>query len=604
MLLVDRPETAMQPLSKNPVSSPATPLGQDDLSPSKPLLSKDEMLRFLDFLEEFSAETEHVAGLMDDPACLRMMMFLVRQHLEAKLVTVSALAASSNAPYATAMRRIEEMIEKGYIVRRPRTRTGKSFSLHPSPLLLNAWYEYTRRVKRVIGRALGLPGSPASADDYYFGASYLSARILPPPSILPNGLGITSPLRSLVHADPSFLALERLKRQFEQIFGVPLRNRALSIDRLYEECLENSALKSSRYDVVACDLPWVGEFATKNILRPLDELIAGSPLNVSDFYPPGWNGGRFNDRQYGIPIQTTPELLLYRRDLFAEYGIDPPQTTRQVIDAAQHLNRPNIGLRGIAWNAARGTPMGHTFVMTMAAFGRPVLNLRRIHDDFDTGRMSGEQFRPMVDSEEGRMAAEFLLELLPYSPDTILNMSWYERMVAYARGEVAMAYGYTLFAPYLEQQSKSAVRQHTGFLPHPRGPKGKNIAPVGGYVLGIPANLTPERVPAAWAAIQTLTSSEAIKLYILNGSRVCPRFSVSADPEVQATSEVVAAVDAMARAGQLQFWPRPPAPEISQIFNICGNEMHDMARGMKTPEQALRDSQNQIDALMRANGYY
>lgn len=248
--------------------------------------------------------------------------------------------------------------------------------------------------------------------------------------------------------------------------------------------------------------------------------------------------------------------------------------------------------------------MGHTFAMAMAAFGRPILNLRPMHGDYDTGMLQGERLRPVVTSAEGKAAAEYIRELLSCAPLGILNMSWYERMVAYAKGEVAMAFGYTLFAPYPELQPDPVIRENTGFLPQPRGPKGKNIAPVGGYLLGIPANLAEERVVAAWEAVRLLTSAQAIKLYILNGSRVSPRFSVSADPEVQATSQVISAVDSMARLGQLQFWPRPPAPEIPEIFTICGNEMHDMARGLKALNQALTDMQNHIDALMRSRGHY
>lgn len=571
---------------------------------SAPPLSKEEMLRFLDFLDELGSEAEQSMELLADPACFRMMGFLVRQHLDAKLVTITALAAASGVPYATAMRRIEEMLEKGHIVKRSKTKTGKSFSLHPSERMLAGWYDYTRRVKSIIGKALGIAGARSNFDDYFFGGSYLSARIIPPPSVPPAGLQLHSPLRMLVHADPSFMAMESLKRQFEQIFGVQIRNRALSIDRLYTEAIENAQLKASRYDIIACDLPWVGEFATKGVLLELDGLIASSALNVTDFHAAGWNGGKYNRKQYGIPIQTTPELLLFRRDLFAEDGLVPPSTTDELIAAARHFHKPHIGLRGIAWNGARGTPMGHTFAMAMAAFGRPLLNLRPMHGDFDTSFIAGERLRPVIDSEEGRLAAEYLLELLSYAPLGILNMSWYERMVAYGRGEVAMAFGYTLFAPYLEMQASSPARDNTGFLPHPRGPRGKNVAPVGGYLLGIPANLSEDRIAAAWQAVQTLTSAEAVKLYILNGSRVSPRFSVSADPEVQATSDVIAAVDSMARIGQLQFWPRPPAPEIQQIFTICGNEMHDMARRLKPARQALADAQKQIDLLMRSKGYY
>jgi multiple sugar transport system substrate-binding protein len=37
-----------------------------------------------------------------------------------------------------------------------------------------------------------------------------------------------------------------------------------------------------------------------------------------------WGG-----RPYGVPSQTTPELLFYRKDLFAEAGLEPPDTTEK-----------------------------------------------------------------------------------------------------------------------------------------------------------------------------------------------------------------------------------------------------------------------------------
>ena len=109
---------------------------------------------------------------------------------------------------------------------------------------------------------------------------------------------------------------------------------------------------------------------------------------------------------------------------------------------------------------------------------------------------------------------------------------------------------------------------------------------------------------AAWQATKLFTSAEAIKLYILNGSRTSPRFSVSADPEVRTLSKAIPVIDDMEQRGLVQFWPRPPAPEIADIINICGEELHDMARGLKSVRTALADAQNRADSLMRSKAYY
>jgi multiple sugar transport system substrate-binding protein len=52
------------------------------------------------------------------------------------------------------------------------------------------------------------------------------------------------------------------------------------------------------------------------------------------------------------------------------------------------------------------------------------------------------------------------------------------------------------------------------------------------------------------------------------------------------------------------MWPRPPVPGISEIIAIVGEEMHDALRGDKSVSDALVNSQNRADALMRSRGHY
>jgi multiple sugar transport system substrate-binding protein len=122
---------------------------------------------------------------------------------------------------------------------------------------------------------------------------------------------------------------------------------------------------------------------------------------------------------------------------------------------------------------------------------------------------------------------------------------------------------------------------------------------VGGYVLSIPSNLHETRRAAAAEALIAFTSPEAQKLYIQNGSRTAPRYSVGADPDVRRLSTIFEAVDAMSWRDELQFWPRPPIPEISEIIWICGQEMHDMLRGITTPRNALKQAQSRAEGVMK-----
>jgi len=581
---------------------PEGPFESTDI-PQTQGVTGEEFSLFLDFIDALGNEAERVLSLKRGYDETRMITTLLRNHLSGKLVTTSFLASSSGLGYGTAIRAINSIESRGLLIRRPRTKTGKSYSLHPSEKLIAEWREYARRVRGVIGstfaiRAAGMGG----IGDYFFGSSYAESGTIPPPSPLASKLNLQQDLRVLVHADPAFMAMNVLKRQFESLFGVGICSRALSIDRLRQEILANSRLGQSRYDIVACDLPWFGEMASKGILMPIDGMIAESGLGLSDFHKVALASARYRGVQYGLPVQTTPELLVVRRDLCDEAGIGVPFTIADTLDAARRLHRR--GRAGIAWNAARGTPLGHSFMFVMGAFGQPFLNLDPDGDDFDAEWPDGENLRPMLLSGEARASAEYFRELLNYSPVSILSMSWYERARAYADGDAAMAYCYTLLAPLFDLNTDSPAYRVTEFLPHPYGPGGKPIAPVGGYALAIPSNVDPDRIGSIWTALQSFTSPEAIKLYIENGSLVSPRFSVSMDPEVRRISPVISIVDGMARAGILQHWPRPPVPEISDLIAIVGEEMHDMLQGAISAGQALRNAQNRADTLMRAHGHY
>jgi len=412
-------------------------------------------------------------------------------------------------------------------------------------------------------------------------------------------LKLSGGLRILVHGDPTFMVMDGLKRQFEQLIGADIHQRAFSIDRLHEEAVRNADRPKSRYDLIAVDLPWLGEFVEKGVIRPLTDVMDLSRLDPADFHTAGWRAAHWGGRPYGVPSQTTPELMFYRKDWFAEAGLEPPHSTDGVLQAARALHDPKKGRCGIAWNAARGTALGHTFMMTCADFGQPILNLDPISGGYDAADLDRDDIVPTIDTPRALEAAEYLMALLEFSPPDILSMSWYERIRPYAAGKIAMAYGYTLLAPYFELDETSPANGNTGYLPHPAGPSGHPIAPVGGYVLCIPANLPEARKREAAKALVAFTSPEAQKLYIQHGSRTAPRYSVGADPDVRQLSPIFEAVDAMSWRDELQFWPRPPVPQINELIAICGQEIHDMLRGVTAPRDTLARAQARAEQVMK-----
>ncbi len=554
----------------------------------------------VEFVERLLTELESVVESAGRNPHLRMASSIMRSHLDCRPLTASSAIAASGVPHATAVRRLQELIEADLVERRARTRTGKTFSLHPTATLIKRWAQLADRLPRLAEETLAR-GAVNTPEDYYFGGSYRATQVIQPPQVLAQPLRLAGGLRVLVHADPTFMVMEGLKRQFEQIVGTSITQRAFSIDRLYEEGLRNAARETSRYDILAVDLPWIGEYAERGVLLPLDNVMDVDRLDPADFLPAGWQAAHWGGHIYGVPSQTTPELLFYRRDLFAAAGLEPPATTDDVLRAAEALHDPARGVSGIAWNAARGTALGHTFMMACADFGQPLLRLPKIAGGFDATKLArSRSVVPTIDTPRALEAVRYLMALRDFSPPDVLSMSWYERVRAFTTGRVAMAYGYTLLAPHFERDPSSPAHGQTGYLPHPSGGSGPRVAPIGGYVLGIPRNLPAERRAAAAEALVVFTSREAQKLFVQNGSRAVPRYSVGADPEVKRLSPIFDAVDAMGWRDELQFWPRPPIPQMPAIVQVCGEEIHDVLRGTRSPGDALARAQERAQALFQS----
>jgi len=567
-------------------------------------MTREELLRVLSFVDRMrtiSIERTAISGA--DPRW-NIVSYTMRRHLEGKPMTMTSMTQAAGVPYGTARRRINELIEEGLLLRRPRSKSGKSFSLHPTRKLIEEFQAFAMKFKAMVGSTFGFDTGGKAIEDFYFGGYYMASRILSYPSAMRAGAGFGQPVRILCAEDPTFRTLSCNTRILNYLCGTELEIRTLPLDALHAETVGNHARGKSEYDLVAVDLPWMGEMAEAGAIRPLDDLIARERYNSSDFHTAAWKGAAWNGRQYGLPIQPTAELLFCRKDLFAEAELNMPATTDEVLFAARRLHRSGFRLSGVVMNYGRGTPVAHTFVQTMTDFGQPVIDLAPVGDDYAIDAIEGERFRPMIETEAGRRTAEYLLELLDYSHPESLRCDWDRRIALFSGGEAAMCYGWSVRAAAFELNKKSPAHGKVAFMPHPPAPGNRAVSPIGGFALAIPAAVKAGRAERAWKVMEYLTQPEMMKWYVQQGSLTSPRFSTSADPEVQALSQMIREIDAMERCGTLQIYPRPPIPEFSDILGVLGTEIHQMLLGETSVASALASAQARVDAIMRANGRY
>lgn len=567
-------------------------------------MTRAELLRILNFVDANREISEKRTGLSTTDARWNIISYAMRRHLEGKLLTTTSAAMAADVPYGTAMRRISELIDQKLLHKRPKSKSGKSFSLHPTRKLIEEFESFAMQLKAVVGNTFGFNTGDGEISDFYFGGYYMASRILPYPSAMRTGVGYDRTFRILCPIDPTFKTLRELSSDLDELCGTKIEITNLPLDDLHCEIMESAKQSVPEYDLIAIDLPWVGQLAEEGVIEPLDEIMRQERYNPSDFHNAAFRGSFWRDRQFGLPIQPTAELLFCRSDLFADAGLSIPRTTDEVLFAARVLHRSGFNMAGIVMNFGRGTPVAHTFVQTLADFGQPIISLKPIGDEFDLTEIAGENHRPQLDTDPARQAAEYLLELLDLSHKDSLVCNWDRRIRIFSEGHAAMTYGWSVRAAAFELNDASPAHGKVHYAPHPHAPGAHTVSPIGGFSLAMPAGLSSERKKASWKVMEFLTRPEMLKWYVQNGNLSSPRFSTSADPEVQAKSPLISEIDGMERRGELQIWPRPPIPEFSDILGILGNEIHLMLQGEATPAVALGNAQNRIDALMRAHGHY
>jgi multiple sugar transport system substrate-binding protein len=185
---------------------------------------------------------------------------------------------------------------------------------------------------------------------------------------------------------PQFTAMEKAK-------GVTVKvnfNGDGSDDTSFRQKMILNLRTGGGGDILEIDGTDVGDFATGDLIQPLDQVVGKSTVDAWD----GWSEiptsvqglDTYNGQRYGIPIGTDGRVLFYNKKLFTQAGLPAnwqPTSWADIISAAQALKKLP-GVTPIQLDG--GTAMGETttmngFLPTLAGAGSLV---------YDSGRWQGD----------------------------------------------------------------------------------------------------------------------------------------------------------------------------------------------------------------------
>ncbi|MCD1635790.1 sugar ABC transporter substrate-binding protein [Martelella mediterranea] len=398
-------------------------------------------------------------------------------------------------------------------------------------------------------------------------------------------IGKVPTLRVLVQPTPSVGLMEELKGQFEDKWDTSVEfTRLGENERRAQERLDAST-GAGAYQVYYLDEANVPEFADAGWILPILDYYP-EHYDFDDFLSSRRAVGSWEGKDYVAPTMGGGDILFYRKDLFAEAGVDVPKTMDEMVAAAEALNQPpdhygwaNRGRRGSGMNV-------WTWIPFFKAYG---------------GEWTDEDGVPQLNSEAAVKATETFVKLFDYAPPGGRTATFAEQMEGMRSGQVAMVYANEIFAPPMEDESVSSVVGKIGYAPPPSPLPSAGF----GHGLGISAEGAKsecERLIAGefigWATSKEMETERIDRGitsdYARKSSLDNPGLTASMPPDF------AEALKGSAPVTSVLFWRIPEWPTIGDELGLA---IEELTTGTRTDVQASLDEVNDfaVHHLRRSN---
>lgn len=346
---------------------------------------------------------------------------------------------------------------------------------------------------------------------------------------------------------------------------------------------------------------WLATYATPNILRPLDDLVADGTLDVSGIPETVLDSARGADGNlYMIPHGVFYFALMYNEQMaetaadagvpFPEYPYNWEQFAQYLRDAHPHL--------------PEGAVSAH--------------NMGREQDAFVTWVQShGED---MFDGSQIAFSRETVIDWFNYwealrkdgitePPEIMIS----DNSALIEESNIANNRGFMTNRPPNQlgsvQTTVSTVSPGTtiGITPYPVGPDGKVGMDIGANGIAIGANCPEESIPATTAWINFFTQDpEAAGIYESDNGVVAIEALATAqaeDPDTQPTQvRHIELFQQLAETADPVFWPpngyQALTDTLNRAYDAVAFEQVSVEEGA---DQLIADLQQQLDQAANAN---
>lgn len=348
-------------------------------------------------------------------------------------------------------------------------------------------------------------------------------------------------LRVLAENTPSSAACQQLANlEFSRLTGIELEWLRLPLEQVYARAQVDTAQGSGYHDILYLDQSWLGQFSPhmENLDSWRAKLEFGYPYwEWQDFMGPlVRHTASYGGVNIALPYDITIFIGVYRKDLFEQLGLPPPETLFAYLETARIIDRALApGVHGTTGQLR----VGHYSLLCHFSAWLWGQGGNFFHADGS----------PALAESEALAAFEYLLELKKCMPGEVIGWDWHGESRSFARGEAGFYGSWTEFFPMFDDPSVSSIVGLAEPVPMPGANRLKapsqcafgetpGVAHQGGSGIGL--SRYSRQKEAAWIFLQWLTSSDiAVRACLLGSGASATRHSVFKDPRIINRSGIV-----------------------------------------------------------------
>ena len=320
-------------------------------------------------------------------------------------------------------------------------------------------------------------------------------------------------------------------------------------------------------DITVVDNPKMAALADAGLLADITDKMNNYEYK-DQFYSGPIASCMLNGKYYGIPLGSNDLALYYNKDMFDAAGLQPPTTFNELKNTAKKLTKGDTYGLGIA------TPTSDYETTTFQYI--PFL------------LSAGAKFNE-IGSEEGISSIQFLTDILNTGSMSKGIMNWDQNDIEkqFVTNKAAMI----IDGPWIINTiKKDAPNLNWAIVKIPREKKYASV--LGGENWAI---LKGEHEDAAWEFIK-FTQEEEVLNEFCSGMGCIPSRKDIAERNESITKDPNMSVF----LDELQYAsPRGPHAKWPEISNAIATALQESFTNVKTPEQAAKDAQVKIDAILK-----